>query len=88
VSSLSSAIIASDRTIHENPEEATEIFARYADEFNNELALLHSEITEGKAPGWMAVEDWQSTQDILVEYAGLKPEEDVNVYFTNEFIPE
>lgn len=79
-----------------NPEEAAEIFAANAEEFDKELALLeiegslsllHSEATEGKTPGWMAVEDWQATQDILAEYAELEPVDDVNVFFTNEFIP-
>lgn len=80
----------------ENPEEAAEIFAKHAPDFDKELALLeiegsldllHSENTEGKPIGWMAVEDWQNTQDVLAEYAGLKPEDDVNVYFTNDYLP-
>ncbi len=80
----------------ENPDEAAEIFAAHAEEFDKELALmeiegslslLHSEYTEGMTPGLTAIEDWQATQDILSEYAELEPADDVNVYFTNEFIP-
>ena len=38
--------------------------------------------------GWSAIEDWQASQDLLQEYAELKPEEDLNIYFTNEFVSE
>ena len=81
----------------ENREEAAEIFSKHAPDFHPELALfeidgslelLRNENTMDKPVGWMAVEDWQSTQDILAEYAGLKPEDDVNVYFSNEFLPD
>ena len=120
VSTVSSAIIVSDRTIDEdpelvqkfvratqravqysldNPEEAAEIFAVHAEEFgfDKELSLaeilgaqelLWTENSKGKPVGWSAVEDWQASQDLLQEYAELKPEEDLNVYFTNEFVSE
>ncbi len=80
----------------ENPEEAAEIFALHAEEFDKDLALmeiegslslLHSEYTEGMTPGLTAIEDWQATQDILSQYAELEPADDVNIYFTNDFIP-
>ena len=120
VTTVSSAIIVSDRTIDENPElvekfvratqravqytmdnpeEAAEIFAEHAGEmgFDKELSLaeiqgalelLWTENSEGNPIGWSAVEDWQASQDLLQEYAELKPEEDLNVYYTNEFISE
>lgn len=81
----------------ENPDEAAEIFAKYADQFTPELArveidgtlsLLHTANSEGKTSGWMALEDWENTRDLLAQYSDLKPEEDANVYFTNEFMPE
>ena len=81
----------------ENPDEAARIFASHTDQFDEKLArleieltlgLLHTPRTEGKPIGWMSPEDWAETQDILAQYAGLKPEPDINVYFTNEFIPD
>jgi NitT/TauT family transport system substrate-binding protein len=120
VTTVSSAIIVSDRTIDEdpelvekfvratqravqysidNPEEAAEIFAKHAADFgfDKELSLaeilgaqelLWTENSAGNPVGWSAVEDWQASQDLLQEYAELKPEEDLNVYYTNEFISE
>ena len=120
VTTVSSAVIVSDRTIEEdpelvekfvratqravqytldNPEEAAEIFAVHAADFgfDKELSLaeilgaqelLWTENSEGNPVGWSAIEDWQASQDLLQEYSGLKPEEDLNVYFTNEFVSE
>jgi hypothetical protein len=34
------------------------------------------------------LEDWQSTQKVLEDYAGFNPEDDVTVYFNNDFISE
>ena len=81
----------------ENPQEAAEIFASHAEAFDAPLALaeiegsltlLHTPNTEGKPLGFSALEDWQSTQQVLQDYAGFKPEEDVTVYFNNDFISE
>ena len=81
----------------ENPEEAAEIFASHAEAFDAPLALaeiegsltlLHTPNTEGKPLGFSALEDWQSTQQVLEDYAGFKPEDDVTVYFNNDFISE
>jgi NitT/TauT family transport system substrate-binding protein len=120
VTTVSSAIIVSHRTIDENPElirkfvratqravqysidnpeEAAEIFAKHAADFgfDEELSLaeikgaqelLWTENSKGNPIGWSAIEDWQATQDLLQEYAELKPEEDLNVYFTNEFVSD
>ena len=81
----------------EHPEEAAEIFAKHAEAFDvplslaeieGSLTLLHTPYSEGKPIGWVAVEDWQATQDVLEAYAGFKPEEDLNVFFTNDYISE
>ncbi len=81
----------------EHPDEAAEIFAQHADAFDvplslaeieGSLTLLHSPATEGKPIGWSAPEDWTDTQNVLAEYAGFKPEEDINVFFNNDFISE
>jgi NitT/TauT family transport system substrate-binding protein len=81
----------------ENPEEAAEIFAKHAEAFDAPLALaeiegsltlMHTPNSEGKPIGWSALEDWQATQQVLEEYASFKPEEDVTIFFTNDFIAE
>jgi NitT/TauT family transport system substrate-binding protein len=81
----------------EHPDEAAEIFASHAEAFDvplslaeieGSLTLMHSPATEGKPIGWSAPEDWVATQDVLAQYAGFKPEEDINVFFNNDFIAE
>jgi NitT/TauT family transport system substrate-binding protein len=81
----------------DHPDEAAEIFASHAEAFDvplslaeieGSLTLLHSPATEGKPIGWSAPEDWAATQDVLAKYAGFKPEEDINIFFNNEFIAE
>ena len=81
----------------DHPDEAAEIFAKHADAFDvplslaeieGSLTLLHSPATEGKPIGWSAPEDWTATQDVLAQYAGFKPEDDINVFFNNDFISE
>ncbi|MEA3336382.1 MAG: MtaA/CmuA family methyltransferase [Chloroflexota bacterium] len=83
----------------DHPEEAAEIFAEKAElygfdvplslaEIEGSLTLLHTPNSEGKPIGWSAVEDWTATQQLLEEFASFKPEEDINVFFTNDFISE
>lgn len=81
----------------EHPDEAAEIFASHAEAFDvplslaeieGSLTLMHSPATEGKPIGWSAPEDWTATQDVLAKYAGFKPEEDINIFFNNDFIAE
>lgn len=81
----------------EHPQEAAEIFVKYASAFDVPLALeelegsltLHyTDFSKGKALGWSAAEDWTATQDVLVQYAGFKAEEDINAFYTNDFISE
>ena len=81
----------------EHPEEAAEIFASHAEAFDAPLALaeiegsltlLHTPNTEGKPIGYSALEDWQATQKVLEDFAAFKPEDDVTVYFNNDFISE
>lgn len=84
----------------EHPEEAAEIFANTSAgdmgfdvplslaEIMGSLTLLHTPNSEGKPIGWSAVEDWVSTQQTLEQYASFKPESDINVFFTNEFVSE
>ena len=44
--------------------------------------------TKGRPIGWSAMEDWRETQDLLAQYAKLKPQPDLNVYYTNSFLSE
>lgn len=82
---------------NKNRAEAAEIFRKAAPVFTQEIALLevdgtmtiiHTERTKGKAIGWSALEDWKDTQTLLETYAKLKPQPDLNLYYTNSFLSE
>jgi len=81
----------------DNRAEAAEIFRKAAPVFTQEIALLeidgsmtiiHTDRTKGKAIGWTAAEDWKDTQTLLETFAKLKPQPDLNQYYTNSFLSE
>jgi len=76
-------------------DEAATIFVKAAPAFNQEIALLeingtmtilHTERTKQQPIMWSDAADWKESQDLLEKFAKLKPEADVNVYFTNSFL--
>jgi NitT/TauT family transport system substrate-binding protein len=82
---------------YDNRAEAAEIFRKAAPVFTQEIALLEidgtmsiirTERTKGKAIAWSAMEDWKDTQTLLETYAKLKPQPDLNLYYTNSFLSE
>ena len=82
---------------YDNRAEAAEIFRKAAPVFTQEIALLEidgtmsiirTERTKGKAMAWSAMEDWKDTQTLLETYAKLKPQPDLNLYYTNSFLSE
>lgn len=82
----------------DNRAEAAKIFIKYAPAFTEEIAkleidgtmtILQSPRTKGKALGFSDEADWKDSQDLLVNFAGMKdPKPDVKVFFTNEFLSE
>jgi NitT/TauT family transport system substrate-binding protein len=82
---------------NKNRAEAAEIFRKAAPVFTQEIALLevdgtmtiiHTERTKGKAIAWSDAGDWKDSQELLEKFAKLKPQPDVNVYYTNEYLSE
>jgi NitT/TauT family transport system substrate-binding protein len=82
---------------YDHREEAAEIFLEHAPAFNMEIALLeidgtmtilHTTNTEGKPIGFSAEQDWQDTQELLEEFADLAPQDDMSIYYTNEYLSE
>ena len=49
------------------------------------VPLLHTAASEGEAPCVTTEEDWQTTEDILVEYSGLEPADSISDYYTNDY---
>ena len=81
----------------DNRAEAAEIFRKAAPAFTQEIALLEidgtmsilrTDRTKGKAIGWSDIGDWRDSQDLLSKFAKLNPKDDLNTYFTNEFLSE
>jgi NitT/TauT family transport system substrate-binding protein len=81
----------------DNRAEAAEIFRKAAPVFTQEIALLEvdgtmtiirTERTKGKPIAWSDAGDWKDSQDLLEKFAKLKPQPDVNVYFTNGYLSE
>ena len=78
-------------------DEAAQIFRKSAPVFTQEIALLEiegtmtivrTERTKGKPVGWSATEDWKDSQELLEKFAKLKPQPDLNAYFTNSYLSE
>ena len=81
----------------DNRKEAAEIFLKNAPAFNMEIALLEidgtmtilrTKNTEGKPLAWSSADDWKDTQNLLEQFAKLKPQSDLSIYYTNEFLSE
>jgi NitT/TauT family transport system substrate-binding protein len=47
--------------------------------------LMYTERTKGKAPGWMAAEDWQDLLELQKRYAGITHTRPLAEYYTDEF---
>jgi NitT/TauT family transport system substrate-binding protein len=81
----------------DNRAEAAEIFRKSAPVFTQEIALLEvegtmsiirTERTRSRPVAWSDIGDWRDSQDLLVKFAKLNPQSDLNTYFTNEFLSE
>ena len=77
--------------------EAADIFRKSAPAFTQEIALLEvdgtmtiirTERTKGKPIAWSDAGDWKDSQDLLEKFAKLKPQPDVSVYYTNNYLSE
>ena len=81
----------------DNRAEAAEIFRKAAPVFTQEIAqlevdgtmtIIRTERTKGKPIAWSDAGDWKDSQELLEKFAKLKPQPDVNVYYTNSFLSE
>jgi len=81
----------------ENRREAAEIFVKAKPTIAQNIALgtlegaltiTRTERTKASPVTWSAAEDWKATQDLLTAYANLKPQADLNVYYTNSYLSE
>jgi NitT/TauT family transport system substrate-binding protein len=81
----------------DNRAEAAEIFRKAAPAFTQEIALLEvdgtmtiirTERTKGRPVAWSHADDWKDSQELLETFAKLKPQPNVGVYYTNEYLSE
>jgi NitT/TauT family transport system substrate-binding protein len=83
----------------DNPEEATGLLMEAAGDdvfgdpnlfpvqIENLVTQFHSSASDGQPLGWMAVEDWEATVDVMVAAGQMDPVGSVEELFTNEFVP-
>ncbi len=58
-------------------------------EVDGTMTIIHTERTKGKAIAWSDAERLEGQRRTLLEkFAKLKPQPDVNVYYTNSFLSE
>lgn len=82
----------------EHPDEAAAAVAKYYPDDIADVDFQATDIalfldkkdtpeTEGQQWGWMSEQDWEITQNLLVEYGDLESTVPVDQIFTNEFLP-
>ena len=52
------------------------------------MTITRTERTKASPVAWSSAEDWKDTQELLAKYANLKPQSDLNVYFTNGYLSQ
>jgi len=57
-------------------------------EINGTMTILRTEENQGQADCLVRQRGLKESQDLLEKYAKLKPQPDVGVYFSNEFLSE
>ena len=81
----------------DNPDETVDIFMKHNADWErepllkthqNNVGLFRTANTQGKPLGWMAKEDWELSQDIMINYLELEQKLPVESYYTNEFVPQ
>ena len=81
----------------DNKSEAADIFVKVKPSIPRNIALgtlegalsiTRTERTKARPVVWSAQEDWADTQSLLVQYANLKPQQDLGTYYTNSYLSE
>jgi NitT/TauT family transport system substrate-binding protein len=79
-----------------HPEESITILRKQFPNLDAQIALkqlletfrlAQTPNTVGKPTGWMALKDWEDTQELLIKFAGMKAKIEPATVFTNQFIP-
>jgi len=76
---------AVDAFMKHNPDYDRQVIK---EQFIANISLVDNPSTAGKPFGWMAKEDWERTQDLMIDYLGLEQRLPVETYYTNEFVPQ
>jgi NitT/TauT family transport system substrate-binding protein len=81
----------------DNRREAAEIFVKAKPNIplgialgtlEGALTITRTERTRASPVAWSSPEDWRDTQELLTKYANLKPQADLNVFYTNSYLSE
>lgn len=81
----------------QHPDEAVDIVLQYAGPETNrdhmlfmletEIKDAHSSLTDQYGGGWQTTEQWQALLDTLLKYGAISEPIDVNLVFSNQFLP-
>jgi NitT/TauT family transport system substrate-binding protein len=91
------ASVRSWEAAREDPEAAVDAALKIKPDLNREstlkqlkvdLDLLLSPNTEGRGIGYGAPEDWEHTQQLLIQYRDLETDREATSFYTNDFLPE
>ena len=88
---------AAHKAAKENPEKAVDLLIKHLPQQARNKALLLRQLdltfpaletrsTKGKEFGFMAEEDWRTTQDLLLKYGGLGKQVALEKLYTNKFL--
>ena len=95
VTSFLRATLRAVAWIENNRDEAIDITLRYAPQeqrahqrymLDVELEAAKSDLTAKNGIGWMTEQQWQTMQDVLVEYKGIAKPVDVKKAFTMKYL--
>lgn len=81
----------------DNPDEVVDAWMKvlgrgkrdlYVQILKNATGVLQTAHSRGKPIGWMAAEDWKSTQDLLASVGELEKTLPIERYYTNDFLSD
>ncbi len=98
ISAFMHAVLRGIHYAEQHQDEAIDIVLKYTGpETNREHMLFmleteindaHTALTDQYGLGWQTTDQWQALQDTLMQYDAISGPVDVNLAFTNQFLPD
>jgi len=98
ISAFMRAVLRGIHYAEQHPDEAIDIVLQYTGPETNRDHMLfmleteindaHTALTDQNGLGWQTTDQWQALQDTLLQYDAISGPVDVNLAFTNQFLPD